>query len=172
MAGPVDRGTVIWKGGPSQVINFQAFFLCVLIPLLSFPLNRLWEKYAYMMRPAEVAHIYILAAMWIAPPVYAFAKWLQVKCRHYIITGERFSEQSGVFNKITDDLELYRVKDTAIFEPLLLRTFGVGNIVLYTSDRATPIVVIQAVPHVKKLQSVIRDQVEHMRIIKGVREID
>lgn len=168
----MERGGVVWKGGPSQVINFQVFSLCAIIPLLSFPFDRAWANYSGMLKPLESFHGYIIAAFWIIPPLYAFAKWLQVKCRSYVLTDERLSEQSGVFSKITDDLELYRIKDTAIFEPFLLRSFGLGNVVLYTSDRATPIVVIQAVPGVKKLQGIIRDQVEHMRTIKGVREID
>lgn len=172
MANGDASNTIVWQGKPSQVLNFQVFFLAVLIPLLSFPLGRLWDTYHNIMAPLDIVRGYIVIAMWILPPLYAFAKWIQVKCRSYTLTLERFNERSGVFDKITDDLELYRVKDTAVMEPFLLRTFGVGNIILYTSDRATPIVIIEAVPNVHNLQSVIRDQVEYMRTAKGVREID
>lgn len=172
MVDGMEKGNVVWKGGPSQVINFSVFFLCALAPLLTFPLNRMWVQYANVVKPFNDFHIYIVMVLWVVPLLYAFAKWLQTKCRSYVLTSERFSEQSGVFSKITDELELYRVKDTAVFEPFIYRAFGVGNVVLYTSDRATPVIVIQAVPHVKKLQGLIRDQVERMRTMKGVREID
>lgn len=166
------RDTIIWQGGPSQVVNFKVFFLAVLIPLLSFPFSRLWEQYAQFTQHIDMARGYIIAAMWIIPPLYGVVNWLQVKCRSYTLTSERLSEKSGIFDKVTNDLELYRIKDTAIYEPFLLRTFGVGNIILYTSDRSTPIVVIEAVTNVAALQNALREHVEHMRSVKGVREID
>jgi hypothetical protein len=41
-------------------------------------------------------------------------------------------------NKTTNETELYRVRDTSIEEPFFYRIFGLGNIVVYTTDEAIP----------------------------------
>ncbi len=42
-----------------------------------------------------------------------------------------------------NELELYRVKDIVLNEPFLLRLVGLSNIVLVTSDRSTPVFVVE-----------------------------
>jgi hypothetical protein len=49
---------------------------------------------------------------------------------------------------------------------------GRASIVLNTSDRSTPTVVIQAVPEAEKLRDLIRTHVEACRQRKGVHEVD
>ena len=78
----------------------------------------------------------------------------------------------GVFSKVTDTLELYRVKDIETRQPFFYRTFGVENVQLNTSDTSSPFIFIQAIPGTIALGDKIRDQVEAIRTQKQVREID
>jgi len=78
----------------------------------------------------------------------------------------------GVFSKRTDELELYRVKDTVLVEPFWLRLVSLGHIDLTTSDRTTPLVRIAAVPDAARLREELRSNVERMRVLRGVREAD
>ena len=71
-----------------------------------------------------------------------------------------------------DELELYRVKDYRLENPFFLRMFSLGNIVLETSDRSSPVVRINAIQNAEELREKIRNCVETRRDQKGVREVD
>ena len=132
----------IWEGSPSQVLNLKLYILCILFCWLVVPL------------------------------IIAIVKWLKLKCNKYEITTERIRVTEGVFSKKIEELELYRVKDAKVIEPFWLRLFSLGNIVLTTSDRSHPTLVIPAVPDVRGLREQLRTHIERMRLLKGVREVD
>ncbi len=79
---------------------------------------------------------------------------------------------SGVFSRITEQCELYRIKDITVGEPFLLRLVGLSNIKLITSDKGQPEQVLLAVKNGRGLSDIIRRLVEHRRDVKGVTEID
>ena len=47
-----------------------------------------------------------------------------------------------------DELELYRVKDSTLDAPFLVRLVGLGNVVLRTCDQSHPGLVLRALPEV------------------------
>ena len=134
--------TTIWVGRPSQLKNFKIFLLCFLLCWLIVP---------------------IFVALWY---------WLVVRCFQYELTTQRLRISQGVFNRQTEEIELYRIKDTALVEPFWLRMFSLGNVVLITSDRSTPELVIDAIHDAAGVRETIRAQVEALRTSKGVREVD
>ena len=148
-----------------------------MIALLTIPVNYYWNDLdilAQVRMNSTISMVYkvVIIGMVIFPLIRAYIAWLQVHCRSYKITTQRFSETYGIFNKVTEDLELYRVKDITTLKPFTLRMFNLGNIVLMTSDKSTPIVIVEGMSNVDDLQSTIRKHVEIMRTHKGVREID
>ncbi len=132
----------VWKGRSSQVTNLGVYLVCFLTCWLIVP---------------------IFIAIW---------KWLDVRCFVYELTTERLRQTHGIFSKRVDELELYRVKDIALEQPFFLRLFSLANIVLDTSDKTTPRVVLKAIPEAKELANEIRQHVEIQRQRKQVREID
>jgi membrane protein YdbS with pleckstrin-like domain len=109
----------------------------------------------------------------LAVPIFIAGKrYLQTKCRIYELTTERLKTTEGVFSKVTDTLELYRVKDIETRQPFLYRLCGIENVQLNTSDTSSPFVLAEAIPHQVGLADKIRNQVETIRQQKGVREID
>jgi membrane protein YdbS with pleckstrin-like domain len=106
-------------------------------------------------------------------PIYlVLVRYLQTKCKIYELTTERLKTSEGVFSKVTDTLELYRVKDLETRQPFLYRLVGLENIQVNTSDVSTPFVTIDAIPRAVGLADKIRNHVEAIRAQKGVREID
>lgn len=132
----------IWSGAPSQVTNLGSFILLGLFGWLILPL---------------------FIMLW---------KWLVVKNTTYVLTTQRLTTKRGVLNKLTDELELYRVRDYRLEQPLFLRLFSLSSIVLKTSDRSHPKVTIQAVKRGAGLHEQLRSAVEDCRTTKQVREID
>ncbi len=114
-------------------------------------------------------YILILLAV---PTFIAGKRYLQTKCRVYEFTSERLKMREGVFSKISDTLELYRVKDIETRQPSVYRLCGIENVQLNTSDTSSPFLLIEAIPHHVGLGDKIRNQVETIRQQKGVREID
>ncbi len=132
----------LWKGSPSQVTNLGLYLLCGL-------------------------------TFWLVVPIFiALWKWLELRCSVYELTTERLKQTRGVFAKRTEELELYRVKDLAVEQPLFLRLFSLANVILETSDKSSPRVALEAVPRAQELGDTIRRQVEELRQRKRVREVD
>ena len=113
-----------------------------------------------------------LLCLLIIPIPWAVWRWLQVRSRVFQLTSERLLITSGVMNKTTDTLELYRVRDLRVDQPFFLRLFGLQDIHLMTSDPSTPSLVVDYIPTDLKLAERFREQVELCRVKKGVRELD
>jgi uncharacterized membrane protein YdbT with pleckstrin-like domain len=113
-------------------------------------------------------HIYLLCIL-VIPIPYAIVKWIQLRSRVYELTSQRIRIRQGVFSKRTDELELYRVKDSTVLEPFWQRIFGVGNIVVTTNDETTPTLTLEALPHAPEIREKLRTAIEECRDRKRVR---
>ena len=71
-----------------------------------------------------------------------------------------------------DEIELYRIKDSTVDNPFILRILGLGNIRLITSDKSTPVITIPAIKDAREVRETIRKRVEYLRDKKRVREVD
>jgi uncharacterized membrane protein YdbT with pleckstrin-like domain len=160
---PVEEKTV-WEGHSSQVLHLPLFLLCGLAA-------------GVLLGGALLVHTkggvptfsLALAGVALIPILIAFSKWTQNRCRLYQITTERIHVRRGVLSRKTDELELYRVKDYVLSEPFFLRMFGLGNIVLSTTDDVNRVLVLQAIPNIVSLRDQIRKNVENCRTRKNVR---
>lgn len=114
----------------------------------------------------------LLTCWLIFPSLYALYRFLLTNAHIYQLTDQRLLETTGLVFKETDVLELYRVKDVGIQQPLLQRLLGCGTVTLLTSDLSTPRVVLSAIKNPHAVAELLREFVEGCRVAKGVREID
>ncbi len=149
---------VLWKGSPSQVLNFGKHLTALLLLIGIGVVGSLFFPPAWFAVPLP-----LLWAVW---------NFLSVRCRVYELTTERLRLYEGVLNQTIDELELYRIKDTTMNRPFWLRLFGLTTLILETSDRSHPHVEIQAVADGTGLRETLRKQVEYWRDRKRVREVD
>jgi membrane protein YdbS with pleckstrin-like domain len=159
----------VWRGSVSQWKNFGFFFFQVLVAVA------IVVVFIFVGRAAspEIRRLGPFVLILLAVPIFIVVKrYLQTKCTIYEVTTERLKTSEGVFSKVTDTLEFYRVKDIERQQPFLYRLCGLENVQLNTSDTSSPLVVIEAIPHDVGLADKIRTQVEAIRQQKGVREID
>jgi len=133
---------IVWRGTSSQWKNFGVYLLCGLFCWL------------------------------IVPVFFALAYYLQTRCKVFELTTERLKITSGVFTKVTETLELYRVKDIETRQPFFSQLVGIENVQMNTSDASSPFVLIEAVPASVGFADKLRNQVEIIRQQKRVREID
>ena len=149
--------SVIWKGRPSQLVNFVPFTLCILLDLA-------------LIAGSFAAPFLLLLT--IFPLIYIVWTYLKVHCRVFELTSERLRMYEGVLNQDIDEVELYRVKDTTIARPFLQRLFGLSSMTLKTSDRTHPEITIPAIKEGMEVREKIRGHVEAVRDSKRVREVD
>ena len=133
----------IWEGTPSQWINFTS--------------------YLFWLLPFGWMGLGVLISLW---------KYLTVKTWRFRITNERIIDEKGVLSKVTNELELFRVKDIVFYQPFWLRLVGVSNIHLLTSDKSNPLVIIPGVKNGKELREKLRHVIDKRRTEKGVVERD
>ena len=123
-----------------------------------------------------LAGVYFLFIAWVPALAWMVAvalaiswKYLDVRCQRHELTTQRLKTESGVFSKTTHELELYRVKDIMLQQPFLLRLFGLGNVVLMTSDVSTPELTLRAIPDAPTFRDKLRQCVEERREQKRTR---
>jgi len=156
-----DAENAVWKGGPSQIVNLPAFVASALVAMVFLVVGPQFP---------EIQNYIMLGA--VIPALWAGWKWLVVRCHRFEISTERLKTVQGVLNRNVDELELYRVKDTRILQPLWLRLFGLGHVVLETSDRSHPKATLHAIKGPREVGEILRREVEALREKKRVREVD
>ena len=132
----------IWRGTASQLKNLGCFILCFLF-------------------------------CWLIVPIFiGFRRYLETKNKVFELTNERLKMTEGIFSKITETLELYRVKDIEVLQPFIYRIVGLENIKVNTSDLSSPVILLDGISQKIGFADKLRNQVEIIRAQKKVRELD
>ena len=98
--------------------------------------------------------------------------FLQTLFTNFTITNQRIIEKTGVFSRLSDETELYRIKDITLNQPFFLRIFGLSTIILITSDKTSPIIKLPGIKNGIVLSNELRKAVDIRRDEKGVKERD
>jgi uncharacterized membrane protein YdbT with pleckstrin-like domain len=155
--------TTIWEGSSSQVLNLPAFIFCGLL------VGILVGAAVFFGKQAGVGVAIILSGAAIFPVLYALFRFVKTHSRHYTVTTERVRIREGMLSKTTNEVELYRVRDYVLVEPLSMRFFGLADLIFTTDDQNNPRVVLAAISEAQKLKDQIRQHVEVCRDKKRVR---
>jgi uncharacterized membrane protein YdbT with pleckstrin-like domain len=115
---------------------------------------------------------WFLACLLLIPIPWAIWRWLVVRNTVFTLTTERLRTRRGVFSRITEDLELYRVRDTKLEQTFFERMFGLGEVILYTTDASTPEVHIPWLKDAELLRETVRRFAEERRDAKRVRTFE
>jgi len=150
---------MVWKGSSSQLLNFKHYLLALVLVAGS-----VWAAVHFDNN--------LLLIVGLLAVAYGFYQFLIVNSASYTLTNQRIIRRYGLFNRTTFEIELYRVKDVHLYEPLQLRMFGLGTISLISSQRATQIFEITAIKNAVEIREQLRHLVERRRNEKGVGEYD
>lgn len=115
---------------------------------------------------------WFLSCLLVLPIPIAFWKWLSTANHRISLTKQRLRIRTGVFSKTNEDVELYRVKDWTLQEPLNQRIFGKGKISIFSSDRSAPELHLAWINKPAAFVEALRCAVEAIRDTKRVRELD
>lgn len=131
------------------------------------------ERIEWIGRSSQLQNLgWFLACLLVIPIPIAIYRWLQTRTQVYTLTDQRLKTTRGILSKVTEDLELYRVRDTRLQQSVWQRLFGLGEVVLNTTDASTPVVTLRWLPQAESLREKIRALVEARREAKGVRTLE
>jgi uncharacterized membrane protein YdbT with pleckstrin-like domain len=148
----------LWKGHTSQWVYFWTYAACVILAAAAL---------------AGIPFTGGLSAIGLViPVVWWLIRWWTNRTTTYELTSQRLRITRGILNRRLDELELYRVKDYVMVQPLFLRLLGLGDITLTSSDVSTPTVAIRAIANVEAVREKLRTAVQTERDRKRVRELD
>ena len=87
----------------------------------------------------------------------------------YRLSEDRLFLSVGFLNIQDDEILLYRVRDIDTSRTLWQRIFGVGTVVVSSSDKTMPILTLKNVKDPVFVKELIHKQVEEMKIKRRVR---
>ena len=87
----------------------------------------------------------------------------------YALSEDRLFLSTGFFSIKDDEVLLYRVRDITTSRSLWQRLFGVGTIIVASSDRTMPTLVLKNVKDPVMVKELLHEQVEVMKLRRRVR---
>lgn len=108
----------------------------------------------------------------VVPIPFAIYHYLKVKTTKYSLSNQRLRMESGIVARKIEEVELYRVHDSAVQQSFIERMLGIGTIWLETTDQRNPEVLLKAVPDPAGLREQIRNHGEARRRWRRVAEIE
>ena len=87
----------------------------------------------------------------------------------YFLSEDRLFLQTGVLNMKMEEVLLYRVSDIGVHVSLGQRIFGVGTIIIHSSDKSAPHLELKNVKNPLVVKELIHKHVESMKTERGVR---
>lgn len=128
--------------------------------------NIIWKS-----NPSQLTNILVyLFFFWTV--IIPLIVYLKTRFTIYELTDQIYREKTGILSQKIEELELYRVRDYSVEKPFLMRLFGLGNLILITSDKTNPRVYMRAIRNVENVRDIFRKHVEEARKATGTKEVD
>jgi uncharacterized membrane protein YdbT with pleckstrin-like domain len=154
---------VIFHGTPSQVINLPAvvkgFVVLVLIGAIDVSASAHYPVNGLVVFAQVVA---VLAGVALPFVKTAFTE--------IIIDSECITWRQGILTRRVSSLELCRIQDVTSVHPWWQRLFGVGFVVVMTSDCYRPDWRLPGMKDAQRLRNELNQAAIALRDLKGIRE--
>jgi len=150
---------------PSQVINYGAYLFAAVQMAICAAL------FAVLRQHWPNLHPVILAIPLFAILGVATLTWLKTASASYHFAKGRLTWRTGILSRSAESLELYRIADVTMVQPLFQRLFGVGRITIRSADANHREIVIEGVPGPDRFRDWLTDQVQQTRRERGMHEI-
>jgi len=114
-------------------------------------------------KPIYTGHPAILYSAWnwvgviVTLGIAFFYFWFKSLSTRYEITSQRVRIERGIFSKVKDSIELFRIDHFDLHKPLGMRLVGHCVLHLRSSDTSFPAVYIYGIPDLEKLADTLRE---------------
>ncbi|MGI9346144.1 MAG: PH domain-containing protein [Gammaproteobacteria bacterium] len=170
---------IIWSASPSQWTH--VLFYILWLGLVCAPLIGFWYLH-YQGNSLELTAFLEGVPDWVflggqilsllVATGGLLVRYILTRLHRYELSNQRFMETTGILTRVTQELELYRVKDYEVVRPFPMNLLGLGNITMVTADVSDPEVVVYAISDPLGVKDLLRRHVEQERETKGARQVD
>ncbi len=94
---------------------------------------------------------------------------LPITFTKYSLSEDRLFVEAGLLNIKQEELLLYRIQDISLKLSLGQRIFGVGSVLVQSSDRSTPVLEVKNIRQPRQVKELIHQQVEKMKLARRMR---
>lgn len=98
---------------------------------------------------------YVIAVLTLG--IALFFYWIRSLSTSFTITTQRVRVEHGLFSKVQNSLELFRVDHFDVMKPFGMKVLGLCEVHLHSSDEGMPSVLLYGVPDLEKLADELRE---------------
>jgi membrane protein YdbS with pleckstrin-like domain len=157
---PDDVKVTVYEGSPSWRAFFGSYFLvCLLTPAVAAG-----AAYAAWYERLQTQWQVLAGAGPVVIGAIAFLITGMIRRSNRVrMTNRSVENESGVFSKRIDVMELWRIRDVRYKQSLLDRILGIAHIEVFTKDVTTPHFEIVGLPASREVFEKLRDNIEIQR---------
>jgi Bacterial membrane flanked domain. len=166
---------IYWKGSPNMfaaAVSPHMVVSYVFMAILAH--EKVTDFFSYMLRVFGISYSdSVLYAYVPVAFVALMAIWSYIfsVTTVYLLTGERLVIRKGIFLRVEDEIELYRVIDITHSIHLLQRLIGIGTVVIRSNDK-TGTVTMKSINNPGKIRNGLRMLAERCKSRRGVRILE
>lgn len=94
---------------------------------------------------------------------------LPITFTKYSLSEDRLFVDKGLLKLVSEEILLYRIRDLKFTQTLGQRIFGVGTVTVQSSDKTTPVLLIENVKNAFDVKELIHENVEKMKLARKMR---
>lgn len=94
---------------------------------------------------------------------------LPITFTRYSLSEDRLFLETGLLSLHQDEILLYRVRDISLRMTLGQRIFGVGSVLVLSSDKSLPELVLKNIKQPREVKELIHQQVEQAKDARRMR---
>ena len=87
----------------------------------------------------------------------------------YSLSQDRLFIDQGFIKLRCEEILLYRVRDLSVSQSLGQRIFGVGSIIIQSSDKTSPVLELRNIKNAYDVKELIHENVEKMKLERRMR---
>ncbi len=87
----------------------------------------------------------------------------------YAMSEDRLFLSTGFLSVSDDELLLYRVRDISVKRSLWQRIFGVGTVIVSSSDKSTPVITLNSIKSPMLVKELLHENVEDAKLKRRMR---
>lgn len=87
----------------------------------------------------------------------------------YALSRDRLFLETGLLNTKCEEILLYRVRDISLSISLGQRIFGVGTVIIQSSDKTMPVLELKNIKSPRDTKELIHEAVEEMKLSRRMR---
>lgn len=87
----------------------------------------------------------------------------------YSLSQDRLFINQGFIKLRCEEILLYRVRDLSVSQSLGQRIFGVGSVIIQSSDKTSPVLELRNIKNAYDVKELIHENVEKMKLERRMR---